>query len=169
MTPRGYQPENAAYIDQLTEIDDHGRRVGRDPGAVPLDVLTAAGHPRTNAKSVINRMRDWSEASSGVAEKWVLFPLTQSEDARLTTDGLQWIIERNEHGQWQELGFVLTRVGIWQVCVDKGVVVGWDAEEAIQALPERFSRNLSPDSVRPRALQGGEPSDCSLKDLPCFL
>jgi hypothetical protein len=58
------------------------------------------------------RCEESSEASSGVAEKWVLFPLTQAGDARLTTDGLQWIVERREYGQWRELGFVLTRVGI---------------------------------------------------------
>ena len=75
----------------------------------------------------------------------MLFPLTQAGDARLTTDGLQWIVERRQHGQWRELGFVLTRVGIWQTCLDAGIVVGWDAEDALQALPDRFSRNPSPD------------------------
>ncbi len=71
-------------------------------------------------------------------------PLTQNGDARLTTDGRQWIVERREHGQWRELGFLLTRVAIWQVCVDNRIVVGWDAEDAIQALPDRFVRENRP-------------------------
>jgi hypothetical protein len=53
---------------------------------------------------------------------------------------------------------VLTRVGIWQVCVDKGIIVGWDAEDAIQALPERFVREKSPGNNRAKALLGGEPT-----------
>ena len=65
MTPHGYQPENHAYLDRLTGIDDRGRRVGRDPGTIPLSI-----HPRSDAKSVIRRMQEASEASSGVAEKW---------------------------------------------------------------------------------------------------
>jgi hypothetical protein len=54
---------------RLTEIDDRGRRVGCDPGTVPLDVLTAAGHA---AQGVVDRMRETS--SSGVAEKWGAVP-----------------------------------------------------------------------------------------------
>jgi hypothetical protein len=95
----------------------------------------------------------------------VLFPVMQAGDARLTTVGRQWIVERRDYGQWRELGFVFTRVGIWQVCGDAGIVVGWDAEDALQALPERFSRNPSPDRTAPRAIQGGKPTKCSLKDL----
>jgi hypothetical protein len=50
----GYVPENGAWFDHLTKPDDEtgrtrsdgrSRRVGRDPMAVPLDILTAAGHP----------------------------------------------------------------------------------------------------------------------------
>ena len=78
MTPGGYRAENHDHLDQLTEVDDHGRRVGRDPGAISLAVLTAAGHPRSNAKSVINRMREASEARDDVAQKWVLFSLTEA-------------------------------------------------------------------------------------------
>jgi hypothetical protein len=158
ITAKGYQPENVAFLAELTEIDDHGRRVGRDPCTIPLDVLTAAGHPRSSARDVIRRMQEASEASSGVADRWVLFPLTQNGDARLTTDGRQWIVERREHGQWRELGSLLTRVGIWQVCVDNRIVVGWDAEEAIQALPDRFVREKPPGLMLPRACQGGEPA-----------
>jgi hypothetical protein len=51
MTPRGYQPENAAFLDQLTEHAGIVARIGRDPGTIPLDVLTAAGHLRCGAKS----------------------------------------------------------------------------------------------------------------------
>jgi hypothetical protein len=165
ITSAGYQPENVTYLGRLTKSDSHGRRVGRDPGTIPLDVLTAAGHPRTNAARVVYRMREWSEASSGVSDKGVLFPLTQTADARLTTDGLQWIVERREHGLWRELGFCVSRVSVWQVCIDAGIVVGWDAEAAIMALPERFVRPQRVAPVELEAAGAGRATGVALGDL----
>ena len=44
MTCDGYQPENVAWFSQ-------GRRVGRDPMTIPVEVLTASGHgPRTERR-----------------------------------------------------------------------------------------------------------------------
>ncbi len=51
MTSAGYQPENAAYRDDLTDVLK-GKRVGRDPLGLSLALLTASGHPRRTTVSV---------------------------------------------------------------------------------------------------------------------
>ena len=59
MTPdRGYEPENDEYFDLLTEVDENGRRVGRDPMDIPLDLLTASGHPALRTRSLKAAMKD---------------------------------------------------------------------------------------------------------------
>ena len=57
MTQNGYVPENAAYLDALTKMVD-GRRVGRDPMTIPVDVLKAAGHGRRSVSAVWAAMGD---------------------------------------------------------------------------------------------------------------
>ena len=66
-----YQPENHQCRDQLctAEIVSSTRHpvsgqirtvtqlVGKDPMALPLDVLTAAGHPQAAARSVLTRLK----------------------------------------------------------------------------------------------------------------
>jgi hypothetical protein len=51
----GYIPKNDGWFERLTKIDDEigptdhngqPRRIGRDPMSIPVDVLTASGHPR---------------------------------------------------------------------------------------------------------------------------
>ena len=57
MTPHGYEPENVGALDLLTEVVD-GRRVGRDPMGLPVEVLTAAGHPNRGTRRVVGAMGD---------------------------------------------------------------------------------------------------------------
>lgn len=57
MTPHGYAPENVGHLDHLTEIAD-GRRVGRDPMALPVDVLTAAGHGPRRTTRIVSALGD---------------------------------------------------------------------------------------------------------------
>ena len=57
MTKTGYQPENHEWRDWLCDRDESGRLIGKDPMTLPLDVLTASGHPRTSARSVVFRLR----------------------------------------------------------------------------------------------------------------
>ena len=45
-----YQPENHQWRDWLCDHDENGRLVGKDPMALPLDVLSASGHPQTRAE-----------------------------------------------------------------------------------------------------------------------
>lgn len=66
-----YQPENHAHRDQLCDIEIVSswrnpatgevrtvtQFVGKDPMTIPLDVLTAAGHPQAAVRSVILRLR----------------------------------------------------------------------------------------------------------------
>lgn len=61
---RGYVPENAAWLDLLTEpdpkrqrSDGKPRRNGRDPLVLPVDLLTASGHPRRQASKVLAAYR----------------------------------------------------------------------------------------------------------------
>jgi hypothetical protein len=63
----GYVPENDAWFKELTEPHpdpkfDHPnparRRVGRDPMSIPLDVLTASGHPRRWCAAVLSAYRN---------------------------------------------------------------------------------------------------------------
>jgi hypothetical protein len=44
-----YAPENAAWSDPLTKPDDG--RIGHDPMSIPLDILTASGHPPTSCSA----------------------------------------------------------------------------------------------------------------------
>jgi hypothetical protein len=65
MTASGYQPENWQWLDVLTEpnrkrTDSMGRprRMGRDPMAIPVEVLTASGHGPREARRVIGALGD---------------------------------------------------------------------------------------------------------------
>jgi len=60
----GYQPENHEWRDVLCDRDDNGRLVGKDPMTLPLDVLSASGHPRAFVSNVVFRLR----VMHGVAE-----------------------------------------------------------------------------------------------------
>ena len=60
MSADGYAPENAAWSDPLTKPDDETgrtrsdgrlRRIGHDPMSIPLDILTASGHPPTSCSA----------------------------------------------------------------------------------------------------------------------
>lgn len=68
MTPRGYEPENAEYLDALTEAVN-GRRIGRDPMELPTDLLTAAGHGNRRTSSVVVAMGDVPLAAGLVRHK----------------------------------------------------------------------------------------------------
>jgi hypothetical protein len=52
-----YQPENHAFLGELCDRGEDGRPVGKDPMALPLELLTASGHPQTHSASVVFRMR----------------------------------------------------------------------------------------------------------------
>ena len=60
MTLEGYQPENHEWLDVLTvpgeRVGSDGlpRPVGRNPMVIPVDVLTAAGHPPRSTELLIN-------------------------------------------------------------------------------------------------------------------
>ena len=54
---RGYEPENHAWCDWLCDRDRNGRLVGKDSMTIPLDVLSASGHPYARAAAVILRLR----------------------------------------------------------------------------------------------------------------
>jgi hypothetical protein len=55
MTPHGYAPENIDHFDRLTEIVN-GRRIGRDPMALPVAILTAAGHGPRRTSSIVSAL-----------------------------------------------------------------------------------------------------------------
>jgi hypothetical protein len=59
MTADGYQPENWQWFDILTEPSPsrtgstgQPKRIGRDPMAIPVEVLTASGHAPREARRV---------------------------------------------------------------------------------------------------------------------
>ncbi|MGE3230260.1 MAG: hypothetical protein AB7J30_12580 [Hyphomicrobium sp.] len=56
MTPSGWQPENHDWLPVLTETVD-GLRVGRDPMTLPVETLTAAGHPPRNTRAILAAYR----------------------------------------------------------------------------------------------------------------
>jgi hypothetical protein len=58
MTSDGYQPENVAWFEVLTITDSQGRRVGRDPITIPVEVLTASGHGPRTARRVLGVLGD---------------------------------------------------------------------------------------------------------------
>jgi len=58
MTADGYEPENWAWREVLTYIDETGRRVGRDPMSIPSEVLTAAGHGPRRTKAIVRALSD---------------------------------------------------------------------------------------------------------------
>ena len=62
----GCEPENAVWFDLLTKPDDEIgrtrsdgrlRRIGRDPMSIPVDILTASGHPPRRTSSVVAALR----------------------------------------------------------------------------------------------------------------
>ncbi len=57
MTPSGYKPENHEWIDVLTEVVG-GKRCGKNPLAIPCEVLTAAGHGPRRTNQIISAMGD---------------------------------------------------------------------------------------------------------------
>ena len=63
MTVDGYQPENHEWLDHLTVpgervgSDGQPRPAGRDPMVIPVEVLTAAGHPPRSTKVLINAIK----------------------------------------------------------------------------------------------------------------
>jgi hypothetical protein len=57
MLSTGYQPENHEWRDLLCNRDELGNLVGKDPMTIPLDVLTASGHPRASVRSIVFRLR----------------------------------------------------------------------------------------------------------------
>lgn len=66
MTPKGYEPENAAWLPILTYRDERlgnradgsPRRAGHDPMKLPLDVLSASGHPRRGTGELIRALNN---------------------------------------------------------------------------------------------------------------
>lgn len=64
MTPNGYEPENKAWLDVLTypdaslgkRADGSPRRAGRNPMNIPLDVLTASGHPPRRIRELVRAL-----------------------------------------------------------------------------------------------------------------
>ncbi|WP_157784716.1 hypothetical protein [Sinorhizobium fredii] len=62
---RRYQPENHEWRDQLCDRDKYGRLIGKDPMEVPLDVLTASGHPQARASALVFRLRVMQGQDSG--------------------------------------------------------------------------------------------------------
>jgi hypothetical protein len=58
MTSDGYQPENVAWFEVLTITDSQGRRVGRDPKTIPVEVLTASGHGPRTARRILGALGD---------------------------------------------------------------------------------------------------------------
>ncbi len=59
MTADGYIPENITCFGDLVEVMN-GRRQGRDPMAVPCEVLTAAGHGPRETRRIVAAMGDIS-------------------------------------------------------------------------------------------------------------
>ena len=53
-----YRPENYEWRNHLCVRNEHGRLVGKDPLAIPLDVLTASGHSNTTTRRFFKRLRD---------------------------------------------------------------------------------------------------------------
>jgi hypothetical protein len=64
---RGYQAENHEWRDWLCDRDSNGNLVGKDPMTIPLDVLTASGHPYARAAAVIYRLRIMHGVDTGEA------------------------------------------------------------------------------------------------------
>ncbi|WP_158665345.1 hypothetical protein [Sinorhizobium fredii] len=64
---RTYQPENHEWRDQLCDKDQHGRLIGKNPMDIPLDVLTAAGHPQASVRDVKQRLRIMHGVDQGEA------------------------------------------------------------------------------------------------------
>jgi hypothetical protein len=61
ITKCGYQPENHEWLDTLAP-KVNGRRIGLDPGSVPLETLSVAGHPTTypeGARVIVSRMNEY--------------------------------------------------------------------------------------------------------------
>jgi hypothetical protein len=60
MTLEGYQPENHEWLDVLTvpgeRVGSDGlpRSVGRNPMDIPVEILTAAGHPPRSTKALVS-------------------------------------------------------------------------------------------------------------------
>jgi len=57
MGPNGYIPENDAYWHELTEEVD-GRRQGRDPMAIPAEILSVSGHPVRRTSRLVSALGD---------------------------------------------------------------------------------------------------------------
>ena len=53
-TEAGWVPENSQWRNQLLHIDEDGCLAGRNPMAVPIEVLNASGHPHRTAQQVFS-------------------------------------------------------------------------------------------------------------------
>ena len=63
----GYQPENFEWRDWLCDRDPNGNLVGQTRCDIPLDVLSASGHPQATARSVVFRLRVMHGVDGGEA------------------------------------------------------------------------------------------------------
>ncbi|QIG50550.1 hypothetical protein G5V57_24165 [Nordella sp. HKS 07] len=63
----GYQPENHEWRAWLCERDAKCKLIGKDPMTLPLDVLTASGHPSARTSAVIFRLRVAHGVATGEA------------------------------------------------------------------------------------------------------
>jgi hypothetical protein len=50
----GWLPENSRWRDQLLHVDEDGCLAGRNPMDVPVELLTASGHPHRTAQQVFS-------------------------------------------------------------------------------------------------------------------
>lgn len=54
MTPEGYRPENVAWRDELLTVNADGRKIGKNPLEIDLEILKAAGHPPRSAQQALS-------------------------------------------------------------------------------------------------------------------
>ncbi len=58
---------------------------------------------------------------------------------RLTSDALQWVIQRKQGSKWRPLHFVATKKAVLErIFREEGICLTPDARRAVDALPESF-------------------------------
>jgi hypothetical protein len=77
--------------DETAEDAGTVRRIGRDPGTIPLEVLTAAGHPdisKEGVRNIVRRMNvygdrddDWRGLTLKRLRERYCYPCRPSEDS----------------------------------------------------------------------------------------
>jgi len=68
---------------------------------------------------------------------------------RLTSDALQWVIQRKQGSKWRPLHFVATKKAVLRrILREEGICLTPEARRAVDALPEHFKSR----SRRPRAI-----------------